>query len=82
MIEQTEIERSPAPKIGAVRTIFTQDGDDSDATPQTLTVEATDAGGGHFLSLSTERWSIDSPEDLEALLRRVLALVEPEATNG
>jgi hypothetical protein len=64
------------PAVGEVRMIFTQDGDSCGPEFQDLTIEAVDAGGGHFLVLKTERWAFDTVDELAALCRRVLAVVE------
>lgn len=62
---------------------YVQDPDDAQDPPrnlQELRVEAVDAGAGHYLVISTERWAID-PEGLEAFvsaLRYALSLVEKE----
>lgn len=51
---------------------FTQelDGDDSGII-QTLGVEITDAGGGKYLVISTDRWAINNVEELTKLLEKV-----------
>lgn len=36
--------------------------------PETMKVEVQDDGGGPYLQLTTEQWSIDSPEELTNLL--------------
>lgn len=49
---------------------FTQEEDSDDASgyPQSLTVAIHDAGAGHFITIATQRWAFDSPEELTALV--------------
>ena len=44
---------------------------------QTLSVECLDGGSGTYIVLSTTRWALDCPEDIDrlaAILKRQLAL--------
>ncbi|HET7322656.1 MAG TPA: hypothetical protein VFI96_09195 [Longimicrobiaceae bacterium] len=65
-------------EIAEARIVYVQEPDScaSADAPQTLTVEAVDAGGGHYLVLSTERWACETPDEMAAMLRRVLEIVE------
>lgn len=41
---------------------------DNDEETQELTVKAENNGGGRYLVLSTERWAVDTPADMLAIL--------------
>lgn len=47
-------------------------------TGQVLTITATDGGGGHYLVLQTDRWAVDTPQDLVALMEGVLQIGKVE----
>lgn len=44
------------------------DGCDQGNYGQSLEVKVEDAGGGHYFVLKTERWAVDSPEEMANLL--------------
>jgi hypothetical protein len=60
--------------LGRVHFEFTQDGDCCGPVDdvQQINIEIEDGGGGKYLVLSTERWAVDSPKELEKLLTDVL----------
>lgn len=66
---------SKQPEMFGAEFTFTQDGDSCDGLGnlQQLEVSVEDAGGGKYLVIKTERWAMDSIDDLTALLERVKA---------
>ncbi len=73
MTEQTN---STPPTIEALTIEFIQDGDSISAGMQELQVIIDDAGGGPFMALHTERWAIDTPADLDPILKEAKMLME------
>lgn len=58
--------------------VFTQDGDCCGKDDwQTLTVRVEDGGGGKFLALQSERWSLDR-DQVPWLVEKLLWLLEGE----
>lgn len=56
---------------------FYQENDTCDKhqdTGQVLKITAIDGGGGHFLVLKTDRWAVDTAQDLVALMDGVLQI--------
>ena len=51
--------------------VFYQDADDMDAKEmhQELKIEIADGGGGPYLVLTTKRWAINGPDDIETLCK-------------
>ena len=49
--------------------IFMQPYDSMDENPQELRISIEDAGGGLFFAVSTSRWSMDSVDELIAVLK-------------
>lgn len=77
--------RPAPPEISTVEVVFTQEGDTwSSGNYQGLTVKAEDAGAGHFLVISTERWALDIGEidAFAALPRRVARMAEGEGEDA
>ncbi len=78
--------KNVAPKLEHATLTYGQDPDSNAPTGtilNRLAVQVTDAGGGPYLVLATERWALD-PEDVDAfaaLLRRALGMVEPEPSD-
>ena len=58
-------------KLGqAVLRRYVQSGDDQQADPyaqQYLEIESLDSGAGTFVRLATERWVVESDEEIDAL---------------
>ena len=55
-----------------------QDGDSSDGGDcQFLEISTTDAGGGRYLILTTERWAVDG-EDIAAFCSMLQAILQTE----
>lgn len=69
---------SEKPELDKVVMTFYQDDEDSAGGSQTLTIQSDDAGAGKYFVIATERWSIDSPEDLTALFSRLRAVFTDE----
>ena len=57
-------------ELGEAEFHFTQDPDScaEHDFPQELVVKVTDAGGGHYIVVETQRWAFDSPDDLAAMV--------------
>lgn len=57
-------------EIEEMQVTYTQDNDscDTNSFPQQLKVSTDDAGGGKFIVISTERWAIDSIDELIEIL--------------
>lgn len=66
------------PELLELTATFTQDADSNSSEPQAIKVSLEDAGGGFFLAISTERWAIDSTDELVALLKRVESMGKQE----
>lgn len=47
--------------------------------PEELTVVMLDGGGGPYLELKTDQWSIDRPDELVDVLRHFMQLVGMES---
>jgi len=64
-------------RLEAVTCEFSQESDScqSDRTGQDITVQIEDGGGGPYIVIKTERWAVDTPEDIAELCREVLALM-------
>lgn len=60
---------------------FSQDADSMVSGFQELTVGVSDAGGGKFYYIKTERWSFDTPEQLLEIINKVQKFVK-ENDNG
>jgi len=43
---------------------------------QTLVIEATDAGGGTFVVLTTERWAMDTEDQIDELCVELKAMLK------
>jgi len=64
--------------------LFVQDQDScgpSEDKEQALEVEVTDAGGGPYFVLRTDRWALD-PADLKKLAKQLDALMERTKVNA
>lgn len=65
-------------QISSVRLVYVQDTDScAPAGTSELVIETHDAGGGPYVTLTTERWAID-PEDIDAFaaaLKGAIALI-------
>ena len=72
----TDRTNSTPPTIGALTIEFIQDGDSISPGMQELQVIIDDAGGGPFLALQTTRWAIDTPAELDPLLKEAKALMD------
>ncbi len=56
--------------VSNVKVDYTQDADSMSADDfQTLSVEATDAGGGWFFVIQTERWAFDNIDEFVKILK-------------
>jgi hypothetical protein len=66
------------PCLMSVTAVYVQssDGDDLALDDQTLTLEMTHCGAGPYLVITTERWAMDRPKDLNRLVRQFAAQVE------
>jgi hypothetical protein len=66
------------PVLMSVTAVYVQDTDGTDLglDDQTLTLEMTSCGAAPFLVISTQRWSVDRPKDLNRLVRQFAAQVE------
>ena len=53
--------------IEAAKLSFVQDGDSIIGGLQELEIGLEDAGAGAFITLKTDRWAIDSPDDLKKI---------------
>jgi hypothetical protein len=62
-------------KVEAVSVRLFQEGTDDD---EVITLRTEDHGAGPFAVIETERWSLDDPSDLTALLGHLLDLATPE----
>lgn len=53
--------------------VFTlsQDGDGNDDAPQLLEVTVESCGAGPYLVIKTERWAMDHPDEMQAILTRL-----------
>jgi hypothetical protein len=58
--------------VEKIAVTYTQQADSNTDEQQTLTIETDDAGGGMYLSISTERWSFDNVTDLVNLIQDFL----------
>jgi hypothetical protein len=58
--------------VEKITVTYTQQSDSNTDEQQTLTIVTDDAGGGMYLSISTERWSIDNVTDLVNLIQDFL----------
>ncbi len=63
---------------------YLQDNDctEDDSDVQSITLSTRDGGGGKFINIKTENWSVDDPEDLVKLLNHFKSLYENENTNN
>lgn len=82
----TDERPGPAPpEISTVEVVYSQEGDSAGGGDyQSLVVKAEDAGAGHFLVLSTERWALEIGEidAFAALLRKVARMAGGETGKG
>ncbi len=62
--------------IGEAELVFMQSGDCIENGLQELHVHIQDGGGGFFIALDTERWAIDSPDDLTEVLKAVNVIMK------
>lgn len=74
-------ESPAAPEIVTVSATFMQDPDTAQENDlqQELHIEVVDSGAGHYVVIRTDRWAMDTPEDLVKLIRRVMAVMEAPA---
>ena len=49
---------------------------------QSITLSTRDGGGGKFINIKTENWSLDDPEDLVKLLNHFKSLYKNENINN
>ena len=49
---------------------------------QSITLSTRDGGGGKFINIKTESWSLDDPEDLVKLLNHFKSLYKNENINN
>ena len=67
------------PKLTNLKATYTQE-EDSAGRPfeelQSITLETRDAGGGSYLVIETERWAVDSTEELLTLVQDFQARME------
>lgn len=57
------------PELFSATFTFTQEGDSCDvSSAQQIDVTIDDAGGGHFFTVKTNRWSTDESTDMGDLL--------------
>lgn len=80
---EEETERTAPFTLEGITMTYSQEPDSNAPTEvmlNQLEIEVTDAGGGHYLVLRTERWAIDPDQinDLAAMLRRALRIVEKQ----
>ena len=55
--------------VSEISVTYTQEADSNDAGDlQSLTMSTSDAGGGVFFIIKTERWAIDDLQDLVTLI--------------
>lgn len=62
------------PEVTEVKFVFSQDEDTGgriDELGQSIAIRLQDAGGGPYYVIETDRWAIDKPSDLTALLTKV-----------
>lgn len=66
------------PCLMSVTAVYAQSPDDGDmgVNDQTLTLEMTHCGAGPYLVISTERWAMDRPRELNRLVKQFAAQVE------
>jgi hypothetical protein len=57
-------------EVEEMQVTYTQENDscDSSSFPQQLELSTDDAGGGKFIVIKTERWAIDSIDELVEIL--------------
>lgn len=59
-------------ELSEVKLTYTQEPDSCDnGDEQCLDVVVTDAGGGQYIYIRTDRWAVDSPLELVKLFSRV-----------
>jgi hypothetical protein len=74
-------------KLSSIKLTLKQDEDCCgrvDTSEQSLEIETMDGGGGAYLVISTERWALDSDEDIDAFasrLKEVLRQFPPNTTG-
>jgi len=67
-----------APYLYSADFVFTQEPDFNDGGgEQELRVQMQTAGAGPFLVLQTQRWAVDTPEELYAVLKRTYGAAVP-----
>ena len=62
--------------------IFVQSCDSMDENPQELRVSIEDAGAGLFPVISTSRWSMDSADELIAVLKVIEEFIKKMGEHG
>lgn len=62
---------------------YTQDSDccQSEGLTQSITISSHDSGNGRFLTVQTERWAVDKPEELAELITEAAKRLEVDASN-
>lgn len=60
---------------------FSQDGDGNDSAPQQLRVTMDSCGDEPYLVIHSERWAIDHPNELHAVLMSVYHMALPVFTH-
>lgn len=67
-------------KIAVLKTVFTQPGDSCgpECTYQELTIETMDAGAGPFCVISTQRWAIESEQEIEFIVAAIRNAIKQE----
>lgn len=74
---------SKKPVLQGIKHTYYQEADSCDPAihdRQELIIEVQDGGGGPYVILKTERWAMDTPDELTPLITKTLQLYEEE--NG
>jgi len=65
-------------KVEQLQLNYSQDSDVCDSNDvQNIQITFEDGGGGHFMTIKTERWAFDTVEELESFLKNIHDLVNP-----
>ena len=65
------------PTLSSVKFTYTQDPDCCGPDDvQVLEIETMDGGGGHYVTISTDRWALDDEEDVAKLATMILGVLK------
>ena len=65
------------PTLSSVKFIYAQDPDCCGSyETQILEIETADGGGGHYVTISTDRWALDDEEDVAKFADMILAALK------